>query len=245
MTSGRRASGHPRPSHAAGESGPAAAGRATASHRSGRSPLEGTDRLIVDGTNLLYRLGAGGAAPPAAAIGRLRAVVPGTVSIDLVFDGVGHGVFGRVAQGMTVRYSGHRSADDVILDLVSEAAMEAGGGPSAGARVLVVTNDRELRAQVHAKGARTAPIQWLTDRLDLPRLAAPAPGNRRPPTGAGAPGGPGRAGGPSGAGGPADGTSGDTGDDDRPRWKPGRGATTKTGPARRVARHKRHPRHPG
>ena len=90
------------------------------------SPLDGTTRLLVDGTNLLYRMGGRGLAPPAALIGRLRAAVPGTVTIDLVFDGVGHGVFGRVAQGMTVRYSGKRSADDVILDLASEAAMEAG-----------------------------------------------------------------------------------------------------------------------
>ena len=82
-----------------------------------RSPLDGTTRLLVDGTNLLYRIGRVRAAPPAAVIGRLRAAVPGTVTIDLVFDGVGHGVFGRVAQKMTVRYSGKRTADDVILDL--------------------------------------------------------------------------------------------------------------------------------
>src|SRR5690349_1173403 len=62
-----------------------------------RSPLDGTTRLLVDGTNLLYRIGRVRAAPPAAVIGRLRAAVPGTVTIDLVFDGVGHGVFGRVA----------------------------------------------------------------------------------------------------------------------------------------------------
>ncbi len=53
------------------------------------------------------------------------------MTIDLVFDGVGHGVFGRVAQKMTVRYSGKRTADDVILDLTSEAAMEAGAGGGA------------------------------------------------------------------------------------------------------------------
>ncbi len=198
-----------------------------------RSPLEGTTRLLVDGTNLLYRIGRVGAAPPAAIIGRLRAAIPSTVTIDLVFDGVGHGVFGRVAQGMTVRYSGYggrRTADDVLLDLASEAAMEAGGGSAGAVGVLAVTNDRELRERLHAKGARTVPIQWLLGRLALPVMASAAPGNRRPPSiGAGASG-------PRGSHGDEDG--------DRPGWKPGRGATTKTGPARKVARHKRHPRHP-
>lgn len=181
----------------------------------------------MDGTNLLYRLGSGGAAPPSAAIGRLRAAIPGAVPIDLVFDGIGHGVTGRVAQGMVVRYSGRRPADDLILDLVAEAAMEAGSGPAAAARVLVVTNDRELRARVHAEGGRTVPLRWLSDRLGLP-AASPTPGHRRPPIGAGSP--PGLATGPNDA------------DDDRPRWKPGRGATVKTGPAHRIPRHRRHPR---
>ncbi|HEY6570399.1 MAG TPA: NYN domain-containing protein [Candidatus Limnocylindrales bacterium] len=193
--------------------------------RSSRSPLEGISRLLVDGTNLLYRIGQGGskgAAPPAAVIGRLRAAVPGTVTIDLVFDGIGHGVFGRVAQGMTVRYSGRRTADDVILDLTSEAAMQA-----AAEQVLIVTNDRELRGLLHAKGAKTVPLRWLMGRLDLPVNASPSPGNKRPPSiGAGAP--------------PKDG--GDVDDERRSTWKPGRGATTKTGPPRKVARHKRHPR---
>lgn len=197
--------------------------------RSSRSPLDGITRLLVDGTNLLYRIGPGGrgAAPPAAVIGRLRAAVPPTVTIDLVFDGIGHGVFGRVAQGMTVRHSGRRSGDEVILDLTSEAAMQAGAGSSGAEHVLIVTNDRELRGLLHAKGARTVPIQWLLGRLALPVNASPSTGNKRPPSiGAGAP--------------PKDGRDPD--DERRSTWKPGRGATTKTGPPRKVARHKRHPR---
>jgi hypothetical protein len=206
-------------------------------HRSTRSPLDGTTRLLVDGTNLLYRIGPGGssgsraAAPPAAIIGRLRAAIPGTVTIDLVFDGVGHGVFGRVAQGMTVRYAGRRTGDDVILDLTSEAAMQAGSGPTGATHVLAVTNDRELRERLHVKGARTVPIQWLLNRLDLPVIASASPGNRKAPVGIGSPGSSPNPGSPGAH------------DDDRPGWKPGRGATTKTGPARKVARHKRHPRH--
>jgi rRNA-processing protein FCF1 len=194
-----------------------------------RSPFDGTTHLIVDGTNLLYRLGGGGkASPPAAVIGRLRAAVPRTIAIDLVFDGAGHGVFGRLAEGMYVRWAGRRSADDVILDLASEAAMEA-GGPAGAGTVLVVTNDRDLAHRVAMKGARTAALQWLIHRMDLPVLASPAAGNRRPPTiGAGSPG----------AGPHPDGRD----DEGRRPWKPGRGATAKTGQPRKVARHKRHPR---
>ena len=153
------------------------------------------------------------------------------MTIDLVFDGVGHGVFGRVAQGMTVRYAGRRTGDDVILDLTSEAAMQAGSGPTGATHVLAVTNDRELRERLHVKGARTVPIQWLLNRLDLPVIASASPGNRKAPVGIGSPGSSPNAGNPGAS------------DDDRPGWKPGRGATTKTGPARKVARHKRHPRH--
>ena len=194
------------------------------------SPFYGTDRLIVDGTNLLIRLGgAGRAAPPAAVIGKLRAAVPKETSIDLVFDGQGHGVFGRLAEGMFVRYSGRRIADDVILDLVGDAMMEAGGGPAAGAKVLVVSNDRELRERILARGSRTVPLQWLIERMGLPVLQSPAAGNRRAPVGFGT--------GPGGNGPNAVGR-----EDDRPGWKPGRGATSKTGAPRKVARHKRHPR---
>jgi len=203
------------------------------------TPFDGTDRLLIDGTNLLYRLGTGtgGAAPASAIVGRIRGAVPLTIAIDLVFDGVGHGVYGRLAQKMTVRYSGKRPADDTILDLVSEAVLQ-GGGPAAADRVLVVTNDRGLRDLVAAKGARTAPLQWLIGRLGVPAPAAPAPGgggtgarSRGAAIGAGRP-----------PGGPSAGPGASPADEDRRGWKPGRGATAKTGTPRKVARHKRHPK---
>jgi rRNA-processing protein FCF1 len=194
-----------------------------------RSPLDGTDRLVIDGTNLLYRLGSGTAAPPAAIIGRLRAAVPATITIDLVFDGIGHGLKGRVAQQMFVRYSGRHTADEAILDLTAAGAEEAGGGPDASARVLVVTNDRDLRARLAVRGVRSQPIVWLLNRLDMPRLSSPAPGNRRATLGTGHT--------------PATPNPFAPDDSDRPGWKPGRGATAKTGTAHKIARHKRHPRH--
>ena len=201
-----------------------------------QSPLDGTDRVIVDGTNLLFRIGAkaGGPAPASAVVGRMRGAIPTAIAIDLVFDGVGHGIFGRLAQNMLVRYSGKRTADDVILDLVSEAAMQGHGGPAAADRVLVVTGDRPLRDRVTAKGGRAVPLEWLTARLDLPRPAVSPTGaaSKKAPT--------------IGHGKPAAAASAATRDEgaDRPGWKPGRGATAKAGPARRVARHKRHPRNP-
>jgi hypothetical protein len=71
------------------------------------------------------------------------------------------------------------------------------------------------------------PVVWLTNRLDMPRLSSPAPGNRRPTLGGGQPAGPLQ---------PVE-------DPERAGWKPGRGATAKTGPAHKVARHRRHPKH--
>lgn len=200
-----------------------------------QTPFDGTDRLIIDGTNLLYRLGtgAGGPAPASAIVGRIRAAVPMPIAIDLVFDGVGHGVYGRLAQKMAVRYSGRRTGDDTILDLVSEAALH-GGGPAATDRVLVVTNDRGLRGLLAAKGARTAPLQWLIAKLDVP-----APAHRPSAAAGGAP----RAT-SIGQGRPPGGHT-RQGGGDRPPWKPGRGATAKTGTPRKIARHKRHPRAPG
>lgn len=198
------------------------------------SPFDGTDRLIIDGTNLLYRLGTGGGgpAPPSAIVGRLRGAVPLPVVIDLVFDGMGHGVYGRLAQKMAVRYSGRRSADDTILDLVSEAAMRA-PGPDATDRVLVVTNDRALRDRLMAKGARTVPLQWLIAKLDVPARTPGGSGGRPPSIGQGRP--------------PASHRQDRPGadDDNRRGWAPGRGATSKTGTPHKVARHKRHPRAAG
>lgn len=193
------------------------------------SPFDGVDRLVVDGTNMLYRLGSGVAAPPAALVGRLRAAIPTPITIDLLFDGIGHGVKGRVAQQMFVRYSGRHTADEAILDLTAAAGEAGGGTPDAYARMLVVTSDRDLRERLETRGVRTRPTQWLLDRMDMPRLASPAPGNRRPTIGSGH----------------TAATPNPFAPDelDRKGWKPGRGATAKPGTARKVARHRRHPKH--
>ena len=147
-----------------------------------RDPLAATDRLIVDGSNLLHALARRtGPAPQAALIGRLRAAIPASIGVELVFDGPPEsGLRGeRIAAGLIVRHAGRRSADEVLVGLVDHARAAAGVGAASG--LLVVTDDRELRTTLHAKGARTAGTAWLLGRLDRPRLAAPSIGNRRAP----------------------------------------------------------------
>ena len=179
-----------------------------------RDPLTGTDRLLIDGTNLLHAMSRkAGAAPQAALIGRLRAIVPASIGIELVFDGApDSGMRGeRIASGLIVRHAGRRTADELLLSLVDETRATAGS--AATAALLVVSDDHALRASLRAKGARTAGAAWLLGRLERPKLAAPSVGNRRPARG-----------------GPTDESASAS---EGPRWKPGRGATTKKGNPRR------------
>lgn len=183
-----------------------------------RNPLAATQRLLVDGTNLLHSMSrSGGAAPPAALIGRLRAVVPANVAIELIFDGPPErGLRGeRIAAGTSVRYGGPRTADAVILALIDDVRLVDGADGTAG--LLIVTDDRDLRHEARMRGARTAGSAWLLGRLGSGRLSSPSIGNPRPPR-------------------PVAGASaGDDKEDgsERVGWRPGRGATTKRGNPRR------------
>jgi hypothetical protein len=182
-----------------------------------RNPLAATQRLLVDGTNLLYSLSRnGGAAPPAALIGRLRAVVPANVAIELIFDGPPErGLRGeRIAAGTSVRYGGPRTADAVILALIDDVRLV--DGPDGTATLLIVTDDRDLRHGARMRGARTARAAWLLGRLGSGRLSSASIGNPRPPR-------------PIAN---ASGTDDDEGSE-RVGWQPGRGATTKRGNPRR------------
>ena len=189
-------------------------------------PLDGVDRLIVDGTNLLHALTRGmrGGAPAerlpqAALIGRLRAAIPASVSIELMFDGPPERGMGttRVAAGLVVRFSGRFTADRSIVRLVDEARVATGTAQGAD-NILVVTDDRELRLAVRDRGGRTARAAWLLARVErLERRRAPQP----PPNPAAT---------------KADGAASGDADDGRPRWQPGRGATSKKGNPRRAPR---------
>ena len=203
------------------------------------NPLDGVDRLIVDGTNLLHALGRlpdGARLPQAALIGRLRAAVPGSVAIEIVFDGAPEpGLRGaRIAAGVLVRYGGRWSADRAIVGLVDEARAAVGSARGAD-NVLVVTDDRELRLAIRDRGAGTARSAWLLARLGRTRPSAPTAGAGRADVGRGR-AGIGRPGvGRAGVGSPND----DDPDDDRPGWRPGRGATAKKGNPRRTRRSSR------
>lgn len=204
-------------------------------------PLEGIERVLVDGNNLLGALRrAPGAAPiPAAAlVGRLRAALPATVRIELVFDGPPDPGSGgvRVASGVTVRYAGRRTADAVLVGLAAEAAPFQPGG---AATILVVSDDAALGGELRRHGAIVARTAWLIGRLGRTGAGGPASGPARTATIGNAraprrgPAG-GAAGGPAGGGGGVAGADG--ADDERTGWRPGRGATTKRGNAKRAPR---------
>jgi len=195
-----------------------------------RNPLAATRRLLVDGTNLLFALSkTATAAPPAALIGRLRGAIPAATTIELVFDGPPErGLRNeRIAAGVMVRYSGGRTADDLILLMIDD--VRALDGADGTATLLVVTDDRELRHGARLRGARTAGSAWLIGRLGAGRLSSSSVGNPRPArTSRPAQSGPA----PSSS--PALSSDGDPAEMDRPRWKTGRGATTKRGNPKRA-----------
>ena len=150
-----------------------------------RDPLAATRRLLIDGSNLLHALSrTSGAAPPAALIGRLRGAIPAAVAIELVFDGPPErGLRNeRIASGLTVRYSGPRTGDAVIIGLIDDVRLLDGADGTA--TLLVVTDDRDLRHGSRLRGARTAGSAWLLGRLDARRLSSPSVGNPRPARGA-------------------------------------------------------------
>jgi hypothetical protein len=176
-------------------------------------PLAGASRLLVDGTNLVHALDRRATPLGAVALtGRLRALLPPSVSVTLVFDGAPApgAADRRLTAGIEVRYSGRRTADALLAQL---AAVE----PEA---TLVVTDDRELAGLLRERGARTAGCAWLAERINRQRLAAPAVGRPRAPLSN-----------PSvrGDGDPEEVVP-------RAAWKPGRGATRKSGNPKRGRR---------
>ena len=149
----------------------------------GGDPMAGVERVLVDGSNLAYALARGatergaaergaataGPRPNVAVIAAVRAAFPPGVRVEVVFDGAGEvgigrpGRFARAASNLYVEHAGRESADRVIEGAV--AAQLAADGPAGTWGVLVVTDDRELRGLVQAKGARVAGTAWLAGRL--------------------------------------------------------------------------------
>lgn len=205
---------------------------------SARAPFDEVSLLVVDGNNLLHRT-AGGPGPAAARvlIPRLRAVLPPTVRVSLLLDGMpdpGAPLREHVGQ-ITIAHAGRRSADDAIVEAVEQRAF--GERP----RTIVVTDDRALAERIKRSGALHRRVDWLQDILDLDHRGART---GSPRARAAAHSSDTAGGGPIGRPGirPTDATSSSPGspDDrsdgeaDRRPWTPGRGATKKRGnPLRR------------
>jgi hypothetical protein len=168
-------------------------------------PFKDTTRLLVDGTNLLHALARGGdRLPSAAVIGRIRALVPAGVAVTIVLDGPpAPGAHERRVASGVEVRHSNRRPADDVLRDLVAMAPEG---------TLVVTDDRELGHGLRMAGARLAGTPWLAERLGQQRLEAPAAARARPPAPARRP---------------------DEADDTAVRWKPGRGATRKTGNPKR------------
>ena len=198
-------------------------------------PLAATELLLVDANNVVHALARVAGAPPAVAlVGHLRSLIPARIAIELVFDGPPERGLSRtrIASGLSVRYSGRQTADEVIVARVTAEANS--GGPVATAAILVITDDRGLRELVGARGARTAGTSWLASRLSGARSIGSLGTSPAPNPAVSGRGAAGRS--PAGAS-PDDADE----DDGRPVWKPGRGATVKRGNPRRNPRARRPP----
>lgn len=113
------------------------------------------------------------------------------------------------------RDGGGRSADDRIIEAVGRP------DPSRADRIVIVTDDRELRDRARRLGASTITARYFRDRIAANTLA---------PTTTRATGGFGRV-----APKPPVNLGKDEGPEER-RWQPGRGATKKRGPSARPPR---------
>jgi hypothetical protein len=174
--------------------------------------LDGVDRLLIDGNNLLHR--TSGSVDPGAQrllLARLSGAIPPTIPTVLMLDG--HAASGtdrrqRVRRGLEIHHSGSLSADDALLLLIRDVA------PRDRARLTLVSDDRSLYEKARHLGAQTQRLAWLESLLDRPAGAG-----RPVQVGAGKP--------------PPQQSPGDS---EREPWKPGRGATTKRGNPRRGRR---------
>ena len=132
----------------------------------GGAVARGGQRLLVDGRNVqraMERGSAAGSLPTASLIALLRAGFP-DAEVELVLDGHPRGSpAGRVAPGLSVSYSRHATADQVIGDRVAEALRQL--GPAGAWEVTVVSDDREVRDHALRNGARVEGTAWLGERV--------------------------------------------------------------------------------
>jgi hypothetical protein len=177
---------------------------------SGRPPLAGVERLLIDGNNFLHRTsGSVDEGAQRLLLARLRAL-PDRLRTVLMLDG--HQASGtdrrqRVTRQLEIHHAGSLSADDALLNLVRD---QPSGERHSTA---LVTDDRSLTERARQLGVRTHRLQWLDELLS---------------------GAPSRAG--VGIGTPNRTSAAPNQDEEREPWKPGRGATRKRGNPRRAGR---------
>ena len=159
----------------------------------------GATRILIDGRNVQRALERGaspGSMPTATLVARLRAAFAPPTEVELILDGhAGPTPTGRVAPSFSVVFSRGVSADHVIAERVVEAFRAL--GPVDSDSVLVVSDDREVRAQALRNGCRVQGTAWLAGHLAARAVAEGARGasigHGRPPRPPRQPGGPRRA----------------------------------------------------
>jgi hypothetical protein len=123
-------------------------------------------RVLIDGRNVQHALArdTGSSLPTAALVARLRAAFSPPTEVELILDGhAGRSPQGRMAPGLTVVFTKGATADQVIGVRVSEAFRAL--GPADSWSVVVVTDDREVRANARHNGVRVEGTAWLGDKL--------------------------------------------------------------------------------
>ena len=138
-------------------------------------PFAGTERLLIDGNNLLHRV-SGGVDQGAlrGLLARLQNALPVHVQAILMLDGhaaPGTGRHEKIAPNLDIRHSGSISADDALLNLIRERP----------GWTTLVSDDRALRDKARSLGAHTERLDWL-ERLLSPAgpRAGISVGNRKP-----------------------------------------------------------------
>lgn len=127
----------------------------------------GATRILIDGRNVQRALERGatpGSMPTATLVARLRAAFAPPTEVELILDGhAGPTPTGRIAAGFSVVFGRGVSADHVIGERVVEAFRAL--GPVDSDSVLVVSDDREVRAQALRNGCRVQGTAWLAGHL--------------------------------------------------------------------------------
>jgi hypothetical protein len=138
----------------------------------------GATRILIDGRNVQRALERGatpGSMPTATLIARLRAAFAPPTEVELILDGhAGPTPTGRIAPSFSVVFGRGLSADHVIAERVVEAFRAL--GPVDSDSVLVVSDDREVKAQALRNGCRVQGTAWLAGHLAARAVADGARG---------------------------------------------------------------------